>query len=338
MIPAPAAPARPTRSVPRRVPVLAASAVVPIGAALLLVPDLAGLDVRTPFAQLVAFRPALLAVTAALLAVPLTVLLVTRRALPLVVGVLAVLLLAAGTLPARAVATTPTGDGPVLTVLAVNVYEGRADVEQVAALIAAEQPDLVSVPEAGPRFRALLAPLVEPLGYRSYGSTESGPDVSGVSALAAARLGDLTAGVDDGTPEPSVVLTGGALGELRFVAFHSAAPTPRGLPQWVADQAHVATWCAGPTPAVVAGDFNAGLDHSPFRAGTAGCGDAAEQAGAGLVGTWPSGVPRPIGTQIDHVVATDGITAESFTVHDVAGSDHRAVVARLRLPGPGVTG
>lgn len=320
----------PTRSAPLRVAGHAVSAVALLGLALLLVPDLLGLDVRTPFAQLVAFRPVVLAVTAALSVVPLAVLVATRRALPLVVGTLAVLLLAASTLPARAIPGT-AGDGPALTVLAVNVFEGGADVEQVAALIAAEQPDLVSIPEAGPRFRERLAPLVEPLGYRSYGSTDSGPDVSGVSALASTRLGDLTATVDDGSSEPSVVLTGGALGALRFVAFHSAAPTPGRLPQWAGDQAHVATWCAGPTPAVVAGDFNASLDHSPFRAGTAGCGDAAEQAGEGLVGTWPSAAPRLIGTQIDHVVATDGITAESFTVHDVAGSDHRAVVTRLRL-------
>ena len=80
----------------------------------------------------------------------------------------------------------------------------------------------------------------------------------------------------------------------------------------------------------MAGDFNATLDHSPFRTGTAGCGDAAEQAGAGLIGTWPAGWPRPAGTQIDHVIATSDLTAESFEVHDVAGTDHRAVLARLR--------
>jgi endonuclease/exonuclease/phosphatase (EEP) superfamily protein YafD len=41
---------------------------------------------------------------------------------------------------------------------------------------------------------------------------------------------------------------------------------------------------------------------------------------------------RPVGPQIDHVLATDGISAETFTVHDIPGSDHRAVLTRLRLP------
>jgi endonuclease/exonuclease/phosphatase (EEP) superfamily protein YafD len=84
---------------------------------------------------------------------------------------------------------------------------------------------------------------------------------------------------------------------------------------------------------VVAGDFNATLDHSALRAGTAGCGDAAAQRGAGLTPTWgPSPRFRGIGPQIDHVFATEGITAETFDVHDVDGSDHRAVLTTLRLP------
>jgi endonuclease/exonuclease/phosphatase (EEP) superfamily protein YafD len=84
---------------------------------------------------------------------------------------------------------------------------------------------------------------------------------------------------------------------------------------------------------VVAGDFNATLDHSALRAGTAGCGDAAAQRGAGLVPTWgPTPGLRSIGPQIDHVFATDGITAETFDVRDIEGSDHRAIMTTLRIP------
>ena len=32
------------------------------------------------------------------------------------------------------------------------------------------------------------------------------------------------------------------------------------------------------------------------------------------------------------ILATDGIEAETFAVHDIPGSDHRAVLTRLRLP------
>ncbi len=71
-----------------------------------------------------------------------------------------------------------------------------------------------------------------------------------------------------------------------------------------------------------------------MRAGMAGCEDAAAQRGGGLIPTWgPSSRTRLIGPQIDHVIATTGITAETFSVHDIARTDHRAVLTRLQLPG-----
>jgi endonuclease/exonuclease/phosphatase (EEP) superfamily protein YafD len=82
---------------------------------------------------------------------------------------------------------------------------------------------------------------------------------------------------------------------------------------------------------IVAGDFNATLDHAVFRHAITGCADAGERTGQGLVGTWPNRFPRRLGPQIDHVLITGGITAETLSVHDVPGSDHRAVLTRLRL-------
>jgi endonuclease/exonuclease/phosphatase (EEP) superfamily protein YafD len=70
-----------------------------------------------------------------------------------------------------------------------------------------------------------------------------------------------------------------------------------------------------------------------FRAATAGCGDAAAQRGQGLTPTWPTWLPDWLGPQIDHVFATEPIVAERFEVREIAGSDHRAVVAQLRVPG-----
>jgi endonuclease/exonuclease/phosphatase (EEP) superfamily protein YafD len=325
-----------TRVRPLRAAGRIVGAVLVLGLALGLLPDLVTLDRITPFAQLVAFRPVVLAVVAAAVAGPLVALLVRPQARWFVAAVLVVLVAAAGTLVTRVLPAAGAA-GPDLTVLAVNVRDGGASVTETAALVATARPDLVALPEAGAQFRSRLAPLVEPLGYRLYGSTGEGrADVEGVSALAHADLGDVAATVDAATPFPSVVLSGGGLGELRFVAFHSIAPTPAGIRQWRSDLAHVATWCAAPTPAIVAGDFNATLDHSVFRAGTAGCGDAAEQAGAGLVGTWPASWPRLVGTQIDHVIATHDLTADGFEVHDLPGTDHRAVLTRLR-PAPEAT-
>lgn len=60
-----------------------------------------------------------------------------------------------------------------------------------------------------------------------------------------------------------------------------------------------------------------------------GCSDAAAQRGHGLVPTW---LPDWLGQQLDHVLATDPIVAEHFAARESSGSDHRAVIVRLRLP------
>jgi endonuclease/exonuclease/phosphatase (EEP) superfamily protein YafD len=136
-----------------------------------------------------------------------------------------------------------------------------------------------------------------------------------------------------GAAFPYVEVTGGGLGGLRFAAVHTQAPVGRKLAGWSEDLAGLRQWCAGPTPVIVAGDLNATLDHSALRAGMAGCTDAADQRGDGLIPTWsPSAETRPLGPQIDHVLTNDGIAAESFAVYEVPGSDHRAILTRLRLP------
>lgn len=303
---------------------VAAALAIPV-----VLPDLVGLDRSTPFAQLVAFRPLLLGVATVLLVL---VVLARRRVGPVTASLALVLLVGGSGLVGRVVPDA-AGAGLELTVLTVNVYDGNAAPAQVAALVADARPALVSLPEAGAAFRAKLAPLVEPLGYRLYGTTGPGErDIGGVSALSRADLGELDAVVDDATPFRSLVLSGGNLGDLRFVAVHIVSPVPSGVPQWRADLAHLATWCAAPGTTVLAGDLNASLDHSALRAGTTGCADAAAQAGAGLIGTWPSTLPPWAGAQIDHVLSTGGIVAESVTVHYIARTDHRALLARLRLP------
>ena len=314
-----------------------AAAVFTLVVAVPVLPDLLfGLDHRSPFVQLVSMRPWILCGAGALLLLLLVVMIFERRVLPFVAGVLAVLLVGAGMVLPRVLPDTDTLRGAPFRVLAFNTFEGEADAGELAALIETQQPDAVAIVESGANFAERLIPLVEPMGYRVHVSTDDDgdDDVEEVTAVVADSLGDVEVQVgDDTTTFPYVEVTGGDLGTLRFVAFHSVAPVPGSVPEWNEDLALLSRWCAGPTPAVVAGDFNATLDHSALRAGTAGCGDAAAQRGAGLIPTWgPSPTVRGLGPQIDHVFATDGITAEAFDVHDIGGSDHRAISATLRLP------
>ena len=301
-----------------------------------VLPDLLfGLDHRSPWVQLVSFRWQLLLAGAVVLIVLGLVTLRVRRAWPFTAGLLVVLLIGAGMVAPRAIADPAPTAGTPFTVLSFNTYEGRADVNALADLIRSARPDVVALPEAGQRFASKLAPLIEPMGYRLRSSVgEDTPDVQGVTAAVAARLGDVNFKIGHNTSSfPDVQMTGGTLGTMQVVAFHSVAPVPGAVPEWRDDMALLPTWCAGSTPAIVAGDFNATLDHSLLRAGMVGCGDAASQRGDGLLPTWgPTDRTRTIGPQIDHVLATHGIEASSFRVVDLPGSDHHAILATLRLP------
>jgi endonuclease/exonuclease/phosphatase (EEP) superfamily protein YafD len=90
---------------------------------------------------------------------------------------------------------------------------------------------------------------------------------------------------------------------------------------------------SGP-PRILAGDFNATLDHLELeRVIDTGYVDAADAVGAGLTATWPEGRRIPPPVTIDHVLADRRLGVSSVRVRTIARTDHRALVAHLTLPG-----
>ncbi|MFC6010371.1 endonuclease/exonuclease/phosphatase family protein [Nocardia lasii] len=84
-------------------------------------------------------------------------------------------------------------------------------------------------------------------------------------------------------------------------------------------------------PAIVGGDFNATHDHTRFRAMTSGrFADAADQAGAGHLRTYPTDKPFPPLLGIDHFLLADAHATHLGTV-ELPGADHRALIARIVL-------
>lgn len=310
-------------------------------AALVLLPDLVGLDRHLPFAVFAALRPALTVGAAVLVVVPALVLVVRRRARPPGVfglaGVALVVAVAAAIVLPRAVpAAQPPPGGTPLTVLELNAFEGKADVGALAAVVRRERPDLVVLPEAGERFRGRIAALLPE--YRSWTNVPArAADVRGITVLSSPRAGDVTArtisdapGSPTDTRYPWAEVTGGILGPVRLGAVHVVSIVPGWVSYWPGELAQMQRWCSA-GPSLVVGDFNATPDHSAFRAGTRGCGDAATDRGASLTGTWFAGVPRALGAQIDHVLTAGGPRAREVRVVDVPGSDHRALLVRLVL-------
>jgi endonuclease/exonuclease/phosphatase family metal-dependent hydrolase len=87
---------------------------------------------------------------------------------------------------------------------------------------------------------------------------------------------------------------------------------------------------------ILLGDFNATLDHEALREVLdRGYVDAADAAGQGLAPTWPRGHLLPPTVTIDHVLVDERVRVRDVGVHELPGSDHRAVTADLVLPGRG---
>lgn len=229
----------------------------------------------------------------------------------------------------------PGADTVAVRILTANLKEGSADPAPLAAL-ARERADVVVVQEltndlfddlSGRMtdfpFRAIAAePYAAGVGIWSrYPIEQSGGD-------SRYRLGMITASlrVPGVTPLLTVLTT------------HLMGPWPQPIDEWRAEIAALPgtlaalAGAAGPRSVVVAGDFNATADMEPFRRLLGhGFRSAAEQAGAGLVRTFPADGPTPPLIGIDHVLTRNAGVSEVATVR-VPGSDHLGLTATVHLP------
>src|SRR5690606_3953633 len=127
--------------------------------------------------------------------------------------------------------------------------------------------------------------------------------------------------------------------KARFLAVHTAAPArPDRVPQWEADFSQLPRPSAD-VPWILAGDFNATLDHSVLRETLEwGYTDAADVSGKGLGATWRpvsgylGGLLRPPAVTLDHVLVDERIAVHDFEVFERNGSDHSPILATIQLP------
>ncbi|WP_039797893.1 endonuclease/exonuclease/phosphatase family protein [Nocardia araoensis] len=125
------------------------------------------------------------------------------------------------------------------------------------------------------------------------------------------------------------------LGPVAVYAFHPVPPV-YGTRVWADELSRLrAILDRSPAdrPVIAGGDFNATYDHRQFRAMLSGrFGDAAEQAGAGHLVTYPTDKRWPPLVGIDHILIAGGSAVAAETV-GLPGADHRALVARIQLNG-----
>ncbi len=231
----------------------------------------------------------------------------------------------------------PPAAGPVLRVLTANLLVGRAEAGAVVELVRRKDADVLFVQELTGDAAAGLgrAGLGDLLPYRVPQRAPEGaqdsiyaryplrgePSAAPSSAVQCAAWLDLPSG-------PCVQLA----------CIHAVPPKfpwrPGAAAQWRGELA--ALPAPGDGPCVLAGDFNATLDHAQFRRLLRrGYADAASAAGRGLTPTWgPRPGRGPALLAIDHVLIDRRCAALTTSAHRLPGSDHRALYAELRLPAP----
>jgi len=329
---------------------------VAVGLFILLWPQFFGVQRTMGVAQLVSLRAVCVAV-ALIIAVACTVLALLIRAGRRFLASVAVLLLIFGGLNTAVLATRGFGDAGFeiaaendVTVLSWNTLGGAPSAETIADLVIRTSPDVVALPETTKDVADDVAARARAAGNPLIAYTIAFDQVSkarSTSLLISQDLGSYV--ISDNSSNtavlPSVVAVPASGGPL-IVAVHAVAPTPGDLGLWRSDLAWAAAQCSGPN-VILAGDFNATLDHftgfdtdalaadgsvvaSDTVLGT--CHDAAQQTGNAAVGTWPTTIPPLLGTPIDHVLATPNWRVTGFRVvqdEDGAGSDHRPILAQL---------
>jgi endonuclease/exonuclease/phosphatase (EEP) superfamily protein YafD len=226
------------------------------------------------------------------------------------------------------------GAGPTLRVMSSNLKVGGADAATIVALVRDQHIDLLALEEFTPQEKDRL----DASGLHQLlpiSAITPRPGAYGIGIYSRYPLTD--AGV--------VTLTGGLVQQyatvlvphaapLLFQASHTRAPD---MPSYIGDWTHSIDEEPPATPGgpvrLLAGDFNATLDHARLRALLdTGYIDIASQLGDGLTTTWPYDGRHVPPITLDHVFADPRIGAVSLGASVVPGTDHRAIFASLTLP------
>jgi endonuclease/exonuclease/phosphatase (EEP) superfamily protein YafD len=291
---------------------------------------LAGLERGFPLVPLVAYTPL---VAAGAVAVVAAAALLRERLAAVAAALLAAALVVVVAPRAIGGPTSPDGRaGPRVVVVSANMQYGTGSPEALVDLVRRTRADVLSVQELTPSLAARrdAAGLERLLPERVAEPRDEG---AGMGLYARLPLAPLE--VAGRRRNPLIAATarppGGPVVEL--VAVHPPPPIRGAVSDWRADLRALPSATPDGRLRVLAGDFNATLDHAELRRLLdTGYEDAAAEVGAGLRATWPNGRRLPPPVAIDHVLADERCGVAAFSVHPIPGTDHRAVVAELVLP------
>ena len=215
--------------------------------------------------------------------------------------------------------TTDPGRG--IRVLFWNVCHGKLGWDRIASRIPFDSLDVVVLAEAGKRgperdrFWAGQSPDMTAERFGKHGVVMARGEVEIVRAVQARwRMAEI-----------SVVLL---QGELTLVVVDMPSSPWRNRRVIFQDLKSFVSQCRSDRSTVLLGDFNTPRESIHFDSIRESFRNAFECAGRGLADTWPTVVPCLC---IDHIWVGDGVDVLRCEHRSTTASDHRQVVAELRL-------
>lgn len=243
-----------------------------------------------------------------------------------------------GSIPHRGSAVDG-GENRSVTVrlVSANLWNFAEDVSAIAALLDRTQADIVVLQEVTPWHFRRLEELraLEALPFRA---VRTDPGHTGLGVWSRFVLSNVQWFTVACEPQVRAWTKVPAGPRLRIYAVHAPPPIPSKVGAWHRWFIAMAREVAGEVsehadPVVIAGDFNATVDHRPFRALLrVGFVDSALAVRRGWRMTWPKrwrSVPALF--RIDHVLLRYGIRVVRYRVGQSSGSDHRPLVVDLVL-------
>lgn len=291
------------------------------GVLVLAVTRIFGFDDGTYLAVPMALLP-----YAALLTAGLLVTLLALRGRWLTVAAAALLVLQLAWIVPRFVPDRPPipANAVHIRVGTINTHRGQVEPLALVSMAKDEHLDVLAAEELdAPAIKALDAAGMAK--YMPYRELHPENDTSIFSRLPIVSGGPTTLPTTWPQTQVTVTVSGH---EIPIIGVHTYYPVG-GPGLWARDMSALRAMAG--RDVIVLGDFNATVDHSPLRSLlAAGLVDTHAELGRGWAPTWPAQFPL---VQIDHVLHGPGLAAVSASEHLLPGTDHRAVVAELALPG-----
>lgn len=263
--------------------------------------------------------------------VPILIAALIRNRAAVAVALITTAALGFSVLP-RAIGSAGTTTGTPLRVLTLNMLFGHAEPEAVMDLVRRLKPDVLSTQELTPGMVEKLdvAGLPELMPHRLLEAEWSASGSGLYSRYPLTPLEELFEVIGHNMPAAEITVPGAK--PVEIVDVHPFPPLGSQVHDWTAAMEAFPPVSPG-TIRILAGDFNASLDHTTMRRLLSrGYVDSADKAGEGLTPTWPANKGIPPLITIDHIVVDQRVNVNAVSVHTVPGTDHRAVFADLRLP------